>query len=247
MLQSLIWLCAHLPQKPEPIDKYAEIKWKPPPINKQEGRNYYNLKEKQHIQNKTHDMHLLAPTRNTCLATILTLTPNPSPNNKQALKKQEPAKMFSLWWCKTGTYTYTSTPAQKTQPVCAQARREVKRSTQWGLTYMLSQNLVCVLGLSWFLRCLNQRWTFRTSQSSCLDSPSRWREPGSCAEKKRKRRQLSLDWSAQRGWKESLDLYNTVSSPSILQFWALICEKDNTLNGSMWSQQTQKLSGERLL
>lgn len=47
-------------------------------------------------------------------------------------------------------------------------------------TYMLSQNLVCVLGLSWFLRCRNQRWTFRTSQSSCLDKPSRCRESGFC-------------------------------------------------------------------
>lgn len=39
-------------------------------------------------------------------------------------------------------------------------------------TYMLSQNLVMVVGLSWFLRCRNQRWIFRTSQSSCFDKPS---------------------------------------------------------------------------
>lgn len=37
---------------------------------------------------------------------------------------------------------------------------------------MLSQNLVMVVGLSWFLRCRNQRWIFRTSQSSCFDKPS---------------------------------------------------------------------------
>lgn len=49
-------------------------------------------------------------------------------------------------------------------------------------TYMLSQNLVCVLGLSWFLRCRNHRWTFLTSQSSCLERPSRWRESGLCGQ-----------------------------------------------------------------
>lgn len=43
---------------------------------------------------------------------------------------------------------------------------------------MLSQNFVCVLGLSWFLRCLNQRCTLRTSQSSCFDRPSRCRVSG---------------------------------------------------------------------
>lgn len=49
------------------------------------------------------------------------------------------------------------------------------RALRWSpsaQTYMLSQNLVRVVGLSWFLRCRNQRWIFRTSQSSCLDKPS---------------------------------------------------------------------------
>ncbi len=43
---------------------------------------------------------------------------------------------------------------------------------------MLSQNLVLMLGLSWFRRCRNHRWTFRTSQSSCLDRPSKCLESG---------------------------------------------------------------------
>lgn len=37
---------------------------------------------------------------------------------------------------------------------------------------MLSQNLVRVLGFSWLRLCRNQRWMLRTSQSSCLESPS---------------------------------------------------------------------------
>lgn len=45
-------------------------------------------------------------------------------------------------------------------------------------TYMLSQNLVLVLGLSWFRRWRNHRWIFLTSQSSCLDKPSNWRASG---------------------------------------------------------------------
>lgn len=43
---------------------------------------------------------------------------------------------------------------------------------------MLSQNLVSMLGLSWLRLCLNHRWTFLTSQSNCLDNPSRCRESG---------------------------------------------------------------------
>lgn len=39
-------------------------------------------------------------------------------------------------------------------------------------TYMLSQNLVSVGGLSWFLLWRNQHWIFRTFQSSCFDRPS---------------------------------------------------------------------------
>lgn len=39
-------------------------------------------------------------------------------------------------------------------------------------TYMLSQNLVSVLGFSWLRLCRNQRWMLRTSQSNCLESPS---------------------------------------------------------------------------
>lgn len=39
-------------------------------------------------------------------------------------------------------------------------------------TYMLSQNFFCMLGLSWFRRIRNHLCIFRTSQSSCLESPS---------------------------------------------------------------------------
>lgn len=39
-------------------------------------------------------------------------------------------------------------------------------------TYVLSQNFFCVLGLSWFRRMRNHLCIFRTSQSSCLESPS---------------------------------------------------------------------------
>lgn len=46
----------------------------------------------------------------------------------------------------------------------------LKLRKKW--TYMLSQNLVRVLGFSWLRLCRNQRWMLRTSQSSCLESPS---------------------------------------------------------------------------
>lgn len=50
-------------------------------------------------------------------------------------------------------------------------------------TYMLSQNLVRVLGFSWLRLCRNQRWMLRTSQSSCLESPSNLFSSGCCEAK----------------------------------------------------------------
>lgn len=47
-------------------------------------------------------------------------------------------------------------------------------------TYMLSQNLVSVLGFSWLRLCRNQRWMLRTSQSNCLESPSNLFSSGCC-------------------------------------------------------------------
>jgi hypothetical protein len=47
-------------------------------------------------------------------------------------------------------------------------------------TYMLSQNLVRVLGFSWLRLCRNQRWMLLTSQSSCLERPSNLFSSGCC-------------------------------------------------------------------
>lgn len=59
-------------------------------------------------------------------------------------------------------------------------------------TYMLSQNLVSVGGLSWFLRWRNQHWIFRTSQSSCFDRPSSLFSSGYCRRMTRVRTLLFL-------------------------------------------------------
>lgn len=61
-------------------------------------------------------------------------------------------------------------------------------------TYVLSQNFFCVLGLSWFRRMRNHLCIFRTSQSSCLESPSSCFVSGHWTEQYRTNSKIHYQW-----------------------------------------------------
>lgn len=111
----------------------------------------------------------------------------------------------------------------------------LKLRKKW--TYMLSQNLVRVLGFSWLRLCRNQRWMLRTSQSSCLESPSNRFSSGCYETRHQKKIFLSIFFYLHHlqvlgyiwlnfpsnFYCRHFNIYDWESSPSI---WSM--NKDNT-------------------